>query len=350
MDLEKAFDSVWIFGLLFILHILHYPIDFIQLVWNMTRNRSFATYNGTDISSIFFDVLEDLLQGTVNSPELVNIFTYYIPNLFNLNTDNNTYSAGFADDCILLAADKDPKRVELTLENLFNRTIQEYRKINLKANYTKCETILFHKPLRFLTQSKRNSIKSFQIHLHDNAGKHPIERKSVVKYPGVHLDYLLRMNFHIDTQLNKARKSFKAYSRIFFNKSLSHRAEVVCYLLIIRPLLSYACPIWWNFSASKAEKIRKFERSCLRASLHTYRQTNSKKFVSNRTLYNIAKIPRIDNYLIKLTRDYLSNLKSIQNSHTDKFHTYDIADCKATALTGYIPPHYFMYFDNAGLI
>ncbi|OXU31137.1 hypothetical protein TSAR_002921 [Trichomalopsis sarcophagae] len=88
VDLENAFDSVRIFGLLSILSELNFPIDRIQLTWHMIINCKFVTYNG-------------LMQGTVNSPELFNILTYNIPMLFGLNKDN-MHSVAFADDFIIL--------------------------------------------------------------------------------------------------------------------------------------------------------------------------------------------------------------------------------------------------------
>ena len=51
-------------------------------------------------------ILEGLMQGTVNSLLLFNIFTYEVPKLFNTNMNNNLYSIAFADDFILLVAKK----------------------------------------------------------------------------------------------------------------------------------------------------------------------------------------------------------------------------------------------------
>ena len=73
MSSEKAFDSVWINGLLFILLQLNFPKDFIQLVWSMTRGRSFVVWDGNEASSTVFNIAEGLMQGAVCSPALFNI-------------------------------------------------------------------------------------------------------------------------------------------------------------------------------------------------------------------------------------------------------------------------------------
>ena len=160
VDLERAFDSVWIYGLLFILLKLGYPRDFIQLVWDMIQHRSFVTYNGNAISTLTFNIIEGLMQGTVNSPELFNIFTYNIPMLSDLNS-NNTHSVAFADDFIMLVADKNPEIIQNKLENLLNNINHQYNLWNLRINLSKCETILFHKPLRYLPPTTRSKIKNF---------------------------------------------------------------------------------------------------------------------------------------------------------------------------------------------
>lgn len=77
IDIEKAFDSVWIYGLLLVLQKLGFAKDFIPLVWSMTRNRFLVTWNGIE-TSIVFNVVEGLMQGAVCSPALFNIFTHNV--------------------------------------------------------------------------------------------------------------------------------------------------------------------------------------------------------------------------------------------------------------------------------
>lgn len=65
------------------------------------------------------------------------------------------------------------------------------------------------------------------------------------------------------------------------------------------------------------EKIRTFERKCLKACLNINRIEESDyiKYINNQTLYNKAKIPRIDNFIIDLIREhYLQASKNSQNS------------------------------------
>ncbi|CAB0045180.1 unnamed protein product, partial [Trichogramma brassicae] len=142
----------------------------------------------------------------------------------------------------------------------------------------------------------------------------------------------------------KAQTAFRALSNLFHNKYLNHKAKIICYLLLIRPIITYASPIWWNCSASTMEKIRKFERVCLRSSLHMYRRYDSvnKPYFSTNALYNRAGIPHIDNHIIKLTRDYMANLASINNNYMSEFASFVRSSAINTAATGYISPHSFI--------
>ncbi|OXU19415.1 hypothetical protein TSAR_016630 [Trichomalopsis sarcophagae] len=158
------------------------------------------------------------------------------------------------------------------------------------------------------------------------------------------------LNTHVITQLNKAKKAFKKYSRLFFSKTLNARCKVICYLLLIRPIITYAAPIWWNISASLMEKIRKFERYCLRAALHVYRESENKFFISNKNIYDLANIPRIDNHIIKLTRDYYANLNKVNNSYLQSYSNTTENSFITNRFSEYVTPHLFTFFDNHGLI
>ena len=106
-------------------------------------------------------------------------------------------------------------------------------------------------------------------------------------------------------------------------------------------------------SASMAEKLRKFERSCLRVALHKYRTPESQftEYHSNHTLYNLSQIPRIDIFILQLTRNYIASTK---NSYNNIVHCFSISksqkEYSETAASGYFPPQHFTYFDKCGLI
>ena len=211
-----------------------------------------------------------------------------------------------------------------TLQNLVEKTNTYYREWNLSINHYKCEIIIyFHPPLRFISPHRRIPIKNLRILYRDKDTDitHEIQRKYVVNYLEIFLNYLLKFNIHILTQLEKSSNSFKGYHRSFLNKNIEAWAKVILYLTLICPIFTYAAPIWWSFSASMAEKLCKFERSCLRVALNKFRTPESEftQYHSNETLYNLAQIPRIDLFIIQFTREYIANTKDSSNAIVKSF-------------------------------
>lgn len=102
-----------------------------------------------------------------------------------------------------------------------------------------------------------------------------IPHRNTVKYLGVSLDYLIQGNVHIKTQLEKATTAFRANSKIFRNKHLTKKTKMILYMLLIRPIITYAAPIWWNTNHTMMKKLRKLERQCLRVYLSMYRCAHS---------------------------------------------------------------------------
>lgn len=101
------------------------------------------------------------------------------------------------------------------------------------------------------------------------------------------------------------------------------------------------------------EKIRILERKCLRASLNINRSEHSDyiKYVNNQKLYDKAKIPRIDNFIINLTRDHFLHASEITDNSLIFGSIYPNSMYFERALTnGFIPPEAFIYLDQKGYI
>ena len=125
------------------------------------------------------------------------------------------------------------------------------------------------------------------------------------------------------------------------------------YQSLIRPILTYACQIWFNISCYNMEKIRVFERKCLRACTRMFRssQSNYLKYVSNKSLYDKANIVRIDNFIIQLIRNHIirSTITYENNLIMGAYYTNDNYIIK-TLRSGYVPPEAFLYLDTNNLM
>lgn len=314
IDLEKAFDTVWLDGLLFKLIKKEFPNYLIKLIWSMISDRSLITASEDIYSKNTFKIYKGLQQGTVNSPILFNIYTSDILKSFNLNQPNNPQAIAFADDLIVYSANSWPSKIQETLQSVFHRLEFYFKTWKLSINLNKCETILFRFSLQYANSNVKKNYKTFKIESsRNNTEAKIIPHKNIVKYLGINLDERLHYRMHIDIQLKKAVQIFMGLKKLFYSKYLHPEVKLIRYQLLVRPIITYGCPIWYNISASLMEKIRIFERTCLRACLNMNRSAESDytKYIRNEILYNKANTPRIDNFMVALTREHFLQASKI---------------------------------------
>ncbi|KAK2577805.1 hypothetical protein KPH14_000698, partial [Odynerus spinipes] len=146
LDQEKAFDSVWLFGLIYKLFINNFPIGFILLMLDMLLGKCFYTWDGSALSNTLFKIEEGLQQGTVLSPTLFNIYDSDTNIEAELLTENMD-SISFADDRVIYGADNDMDALISRLQTRVNKINEHYINWNLKINALKSETIFFRKPV-----------------------------------------------------------------------------------------------------------------------------------------------------------------------------------------------------------
>ena len=125
IELEKAFETIWIRGLIFKLSKKNFPIHMIKLIWNMIQNRSFKTTDGTKTSTREYILENGLQQGTVNSPILFNIYNSDILFHDSINIKPKRKALAFADDLIIYSRAKKVIDTQEELQNMF-RKVQLY--------------------------------------------------------------------------------------------------------------------------------------------------------------------------------------------------------------------------------
>lgn len=147
LDIEKAFDSVWLDGIVYRLHKRRFPQWLIMMVGDMITGRTFRTWDGAALSPEVFNVTEGLQQGTVNSPILFNIFLSELPSLFGFNDQRGSGLLSFADDVVVYATGCRVEPLQNKLDTLVDNINKNYGAWNLRLNRLKCETVLFRKLL-----------------------------------------------------------------------------------------------------------------------------------------------------------------------------------------------------------
>lgn len=259
IDLEKAFDSVWLRGLMFKLIKKNLPEHLLRMVWSMIIERKMSVSISGGIESNEYILKNGLQQGAVNSPILFNLYLSEILELFGINS---TEGIGFADDLVLYIKGKILNLTKEKLENIFRKICNFFSTWKLKCNFNKCETILFRPLLEKLSKKFRKNWKDFEISANDT-DEGIINHKRVVKYLGIFIDDRLKYLNHINISLEKAKNAFFKYKNIFYSSKLNHKVKLICYQILIRPILAYGCQIWFGIFPSTMEKIRVFERNCL---------------------------------------------------------------------------------------
>jgi len=344
IDMEKAFDSVWIPGLIYKLFKYKFPLNQIIIIYNMISGKFFRVFHQNQQSSNSYKIINGLQQGTVNSPILFNL---YLMDL--LSKIDNIIS--FADDIIIYHAGNTIENINASLQEAYNVVENFTLDWNMKINVNKCETILFRPPLSKCNYNIKKNWKLFRIKsFRENK---PIDNKDVVKYLGIHLDKFLYYNTHINEVLNKSRNAFFRYKSLFYSKHLNSRVKILMYQALVRPIITYGCPIWFNISPSYMERIRKFERKCLRACTSLFRnpQSHYTKYVSNEKLYKEANIIRIDNFIIELIRNYIKRCTSFKGNNLILAPYYTSEEYISNSLqTGFVPAEAFLYLDKIKLI
>lgn len=266
IDIEKAFDTVWRDGLLFKLIKLKFPPHLKRLIWISLQDKSFTVCHKRTESHMSFPLREGLQQGEVYSPILYNIFMAAMLSLFSINDETKiplVRGIAFADDLVLYVTHRNLDLVKEVLQDIFRKILDLYHTWKLKVNINKCETILFRPNTNKVHKKYCVQWRDFKITPAEN--ENSIPHKTNVKYLDVYLDEKLRYMEHVNKQIQKARSAFSGAQSLFHSRKLKSKIKVVCYMVLIRPIISYCGEIWFNIGPSVMEKLRAFERNCLRA-------------------------------------------------------------------------------------
>lgn len=343
IDMEKAFDGIWIQGLICKLIDYGFPLNIVILLFNMLNGKTYSV-QFKNRQSKMFKLTNGLQQGTVNAPILFNIYLLDL-----MNSIDNIIS--FADDIVIYYAGDKIEKINQKLQSSFNIVENYANNWHMKINIKKCETILFRPTVDKCNSNVKRNWKSFGIKSsHTNI---QIPNKETVKYLGIYLDKFLYYDKHVTNTINKAKNAFFAFKNLFYSKFLDTKVKIIMYQVLVRPIITYGCSIWFNISPSYMEKIRVFERKCLRTctSVNRPHQSNFLKYVSNVKLYNKANIIRIDNFIIHLIRKHI--LRCIHctdfNLIMAPYYT-DEEYIKTSILNGFVPPESFLFLDSKNCI
>lgn len=304
LDVEKAFDSVWHDALCHKLVTYNFPIFIVKIISSFLNNRvSFVAINKSKSSR--FNVPAGVPQGSPLSPHLYNIFTNDIP------VPQHCKIAVYADDTALLSSIKNydlPKLVE-RMEVGLNEIDSHLSSWKIKINSAKTESILFTHSTIMRHQATRNKI-SFK--------NSTLDWLPTVKYLGVVLDSKLLMKENIERNIANARKaSGVLFPLLKKNSTVPLSSKITLYRSYIRPILTYACPVFSNAAKTHIQKLQVAQNKNLRMILSARYRTRIKN------LHRKTKIPLIKNFISKLNESFYKQTARSSNGLVKRLGVYD---------------------------
>lgn len=244
-DVEKAFDSVWITGLLYKLIKINFPLYLILILKSYLENRAFRTYVNSHMSTLK-KIGAGIVQGSLIGPVIFLLYINDMPKIKDMKR------AVYADDTAYYATSWRIDTICNRLVNSANILNKYFRKWKLKLNASKTEIILF---------TRRRPIVPTDLPI---MGGNITWSKSV-KYLGVHLDSKLTYCIHTSKVKDKFFNSFRLLYPIFNRKShLSEKNKLLLYKSCLRPILTYACPVYYNMADCHHKKLQILQNICLR--------------------------------------------------------------------------------------
>jgi hypothetical protein len=353
IDSEKAFDTVWIEGLIYKLkYLFGFHSHLCQVIYDYLKNRKFKV-KIENTYSIEHIIEAGLPQGAVISPILYNIYTSDIPPP-PIYPDLIINKILYADDILIYTSNKNIKKAQSELNNYLNCVYTYLQKWKININIGKCETISFYGTAKTIPRKTKKDLSNLSIKINTQT----IAPTKNLKYLGITFSHNLKFYQHIKNSIAKSRKSFHSFKNLIYNrKGLSTNTKILLYKQLLRPILAYGFPVWYDISSAQMEKLRILERKYLRTFSNIGRKPNSYYHHNNNLLYKTAKTERIDRLLVKHNTKFHENIQNTQNqlllncsNLQDNYFANDNNKYKTPFYFKYLLNHNLLFDENNNLI
>lgn len=322
LDIKRAFDTVWHSGLIYKLFSYHnFPLYFISLFHSYLKNRTFTVKVGNSHSNIK-TITAGVPQGTVLSPILYNLY------LSDLPTYPNTKTALFADDTLIYAHSFYAEAAKRQILSHLTTLIPYYNKWKISINSSKSESLVL---------TKKFTNNRIIVPLSINNEPIPIVRRA--KYLGVVLDERLSFKPQVSYLMQKAYLAMqKLYTLLSPKSHLSPANKLLLYQQVIRPVITYAAPVWCSMSDTQFARLQRMQNKFLRC------VTSSNRYTRIRDLHHMTNLQTIKNYVTDIANKFY--LTKPQNSKITLNMTH-VRDTPEAHITHKPPYHRLpMYFQT----
>ncbi len=307
LDIEKAFDSIWINGLrIKLVFQALLPKRVVRWISNYLSDRNF-TVDVNGYLSPKISIEAGVPQGSVISPLLYNIF-------INDSTTNDNYSvflnyrhfhlmcSNFADDSAFWAESFNPHLAAASVQKAITTNDDFCSRWRIKVNGAKSQAVLFTPSGRANKPWKDPKGKKNLVRLNASGSEIPVGKSA--KFLGVIFDSGLTYRTHIDEILSRC------HSRLNLMKCLRGTnwgadadTLVTLYKQSIRPLLEYGSLSFITASNTQLSRLQKVQNHALRIAY------KAPIYTPTDWLHKWANIPRLTTRWNQLGINYLKRVK-----------------------------------------
>lgn len=301
LDIQKAFDTLWLPGLLYKMIKLGFPPSLIRLIKSYLFGRSFRV-SIDDIESSIQELTQGVPEGSILGPRLFTIFLYDIPTL------PFTQLEMFADDTTVRSSALHPSVAFARVQSHLNILSDYFQKWKIRVNPSKTECILFTR--------RRKVAPDLRLTYDGDV----IRRVSELKLLGLVIDERLSYSAHIRRAISRASDvTRRLYPLLKRTSGLSSVNKLCLYKVFVRSVLTYAIQIWHTASNAHLSRVQIFQNRALRSIMDlrphpvTYRQ------VTNVVLHDMTDIETIDDFSKRLTLGFFDGMLEHDNPHVRSF-------------------------------
>ena len=282
LDVSQAFDRVWHGGLLHKMLQSGVPTWMCRMVASFLKDRTFRVKIDAAISGER-SVEASVPQGSVLGPTLFNIYTADAPR------SSHVMTATFADDQALLASSYFPRIAVRKLQSHTDALCDWYSRWRIRINATKSTAVLFAK--------RRLQQPGGAVRISGDDVPWSIR----AKYLGVVLDRKLSWTPHVKQTAMKARQALGCLTPLLGRRSrLNIRAKLKMFKSVLRPIMTYASPVWGNTCTTNIRRLQTIQNIALR------RVTGSPWFVRGSIIHNDISVPYLADYLKEMACNFFA--------------------------------------------